>query len=68
MTWIIEDSFKKILFSQELVVQTCSPSYKGGRDPGGSRFKPDQANTSRDPILKKLIPKKGWWSDSRCKP
>jgi hypothetical protein len=26
------------------------------------------ANSSQDPILKKLITKKSWWSGSRCRP
>jgi hypothetical protein len=27
-----------------------------------------QANSSQDPILKKLITKKGWWSGLMCRP
>jgi hypothetical protein len=33
-----------------------------------SGLKPAQANSSWDPILKKLIITKGWWSDSDVSP
>jgi hypothetical protein len=36
-----------------LVAHTCNPSYSGGRDQEDRRSKPDGANDSRDPILKK---------------
>jgi hypothetical protein len=47
------------------VAHTCDPSYSGGRDLEESGSKPAQANSSEDPISKKPITKKGWWSDSR---
>jgi hypothetical protein len=31
-------------------------------------LKPARANSPQDPISKKLITKKGWWSGSRFKP
>jgi hypothetical protein len=43
----------------------CNPSYSGGRDQEDLGLKPAWANSSRDPILKKPITKKSWWSDSR---
>jgi hypothetical protein len=36
-----------------LVAHTCNPSYSGGRDQEDRSSKPAQANSSRDPILKK---------------
>jgi hypothetical protein len=42
-------------------------SYSGGRDQEDCRSKPAWANSSSDPILKKLITKKGWRSGSRCR-
>jgi hypothetical protein len=33
-----------------------------------SSSKPDSANSSQDPILKKHFYKKDWWSGSRCRP
>jgi hypothetical protein len=36
--------------SQVPVAHTCNPSYSGGRDQEDWVLKPDQANSSRDPI------------------
>jgi hypothetical protein len=38
-----------------------------GRDQEDHGSKPAPANSSRDPISKKPITKKGWWSGSRCR-
>jgi hypothetical protein len=35
------------------VAHTCNPSYSGGRDQEDCGSKPEQANSLRDPILKK---------------
>jgi hypothetical protein len=43
-----------------------NPSYSGGRNQEDYGSKPAQVNTSRDPILKKPITKKSWYSGSRC--
>jgi hypothetical protein len=51
-----------------LVVHACNPSYSGGRDQEDCGSKPDQANSSSVPILKKPTTKKGWQSGSRCRP
>jgi hypothetical protein len=39
------------------VAHTCNPSYSGGRDQEDRGLKPAQANSLRDPILKKPIKK-----------
>jgi hypothetical protein len=49
------------------VVHTCNTSYSGGRDQKDCDSKPTQASSSWDPIMKKTITKKGWWSGSRDK-
>jgi hypothetical protein len=54
--------------SRVLLAHTCNPSYSGGRDQEAHGSLLAQANSSQDPILKKLITKKGWWSGSRCRP
>jgi hypothetical protein len=41
-----------------LVAQAYNPSYSGGRDRKDHGLKPAQANSSRDPISRKLITKK----------
>jgi hypothetical protein len=41
------------------VAHTCNPSYSGGRDQKDHSSKPAQGNSSRHPILKKPITKKG---------
>jgi hypothetical protein len=51
-----------------LVAHAGNPSYLGGRDQEDRGSKPAQANSSQDPISKKPITKKGWWSGSRCRP
>jgi hypothetical protein len=50
--------FKKAK-SQALVPHTCDSSYSGGRDQEDRDLKPAQANSLRDPILKKPITQKG---------
>jgi hypothetical protein len=44
------------------VAHACNLSYSGGRDQEDRGLKPAQANSSRDPISKKPITKKGWQS------
>jgi hypothetical protein len=44
---------KKKCLSSELVAHACNPSYSGGSDQEDCSSKPDQANSSRDPISKK---------------
>jgi hypothetical protein len=51
-----------------LVAHACNPSYSGGRDQEDHGLKPARANSFRDPILRKPITKKGWWSGSRFRP
>jgi hypothetical protein len=51
-----------------LVARTYNPSYSGGRNQEDHDLKPAQANSFWDPISKKPITKKGWWSGSRCRP
>jgi hypothetical protein len=50
------------------VAHACNPSYSGGRDQEDHVLKPAWANNSQDPISKKPITKKGYWSGSRCRP
>jgi hypothetical protein len=45
--------------SQVLVAHAYNPSYSGGRDQKDLGSKPAQANSLRDPILKKPLTKKG---------
>jgi hypothetical protein len=40
------------------VAHACNPSYSGGRDQEDHGWKPTQANSSRDPISKKIITKR----------
>jgi hypothetical protein len=47
------------LNSQAPVAHTCNPSYPGGRDQEDHGSKPARANSSRDPISKKIHHKKG---------
>jgi hypothetical protein len=42
-----------------MVAHTCNPSYSEGRDQEDRSLKPAQANSLRDPILKKTHHKKG---------
>jgi hypothetical protein len=44
---------EKLKIDQVLVAHTYNPSYSGGRDQETLGSKPDQENSSRDPILKK---------------
>jgi hypothetical protein len=57
--------YKDGSFSWALVAYACNPSYSGGRDQEDCSLKPGWANSSRDPISKKPITKKYWWSGSR---
>jgi hypothetical protein len=43
-------------------------SFSEGRDKKDRFSKPAQASSSKDRILKKPIPKKGWWSGLRYRP
>jgi hypothetical protein len=43
-----------------LVAPTYNPSYSGGRDQEDRVSKPDRANSSSDPILKKTLSQKNW--------
>jgi hypothetical protein len=54
--------------SWALVAQAYNPNYSGGRDQEDGGSKPAWANSSQDPISKKPITKKAWWSRSRCSP
>jgi hypothetical protein len=45
--------------SQVPVAHACNPSYLGDRDQKDHGWMPAQANSSRDPILKKTHYKKG---------
>jgi hypothetical protein len=47
------------MYSRVPVAHTCNPSYSGDRDQEDYGLKPAWANSSRDPILKKPIKKKG---------
>jgi hypothetical protein len=49
------------------VAHAWNPSYLGGTEQEDCGLKPASANSSRDPILKKPITKKGLWSGSRDK-
>jgi hypothetical protein len=55
----------KISVSWALVAHICNPSYSGGRDQEDHCLKPAWGNSSQDPISKKPIIKKGWWSGAR---
>jgi hypothetical protein len=54
--------------SQVLVAQACNSSSSRGRDQEDHGSNPAQASSPGDPVLKKPITKKGWWSGSGCKP
>jgi hypothetical protein len=60
-------SNEKYLGARRRWLTLVNPSNSGGRDQEDSGSKPAQANNLQDPILKKPITKKGWWSDSRCR-
>jgi hypothetical protein len=55
----LELSFQKTIHSQAPVAHTYNPNYSGDRDQKDFVSKPAQANSSRDPISKKHITKKG---------
>jgi hypothetical protein len=63
-TWL-ENLFKILFFQQ--VVHAWNSSYLGGRDQEDRSLKLPWGNSSRDPILKIPITKKGWQSDSSGK-
>jgi hypothetical protein len=48
----------KTMMSQ---AHACNPNYLGGRNQENQGSKPDQANSSWDPVLRIPITKKGWW-------
>jgi hypothetical protein len=50
------------------VAHAYNPSYLEGRDQEDLGSRPAQANSLRDPILRKPITKKDWWSDPEFKP
>jgi hypothetical protein len=50
------------------VAHACNPTYSGGRDQEDRGLSPAPVKSSWDPIWKKTITKKGWWSGSRCRP
>jgi hypothetical protein len=54
-----------LLLEWALVAHAYNPSYSGGRDHEDHGLKPDQANSSQDPISKISITKMGWWIGSR---
>jgi hypothetical protein len=56
----LQDMVRVQFLSWALVAHACNPSYSGDRDQEDWGSKPD-------PILKKPIAKKGWWSGSRCR-
>jgi hypothetical protein len=57
------DSYKVKCKHQGLT--PINPSYSGGRQQEDHNSKSSQENTSQNPISKKSITKKGWWSGSR---
>jgi hypothetical protein len=61
-------SFYKHPWSQVLMPHTYNPSYSGGRDQEDGGSKPPQSNSLQDPISKRPITKKGWWSGSMYRP
>jgi hypothetical protein len=46
------------------VAHTCNPSYSEGRDQEDHGSKPAWGSSLRNPVLKKTITGKGWWSGS----
>jgi hypothetical protein len=57
-------SYLSIKSLVKLVVHACNSSYSWGRD----WFRANSGNSLRDPISKKPITKKGWWSGSTYRP
>jgi hypothetical protein len=64
-TWL-ENLFKILFFQQ--VVHAWNSSYLGGRDQEDRSLKLPWGNSSRDPILKIPITKKGWQSGLSSSP
>jgi hypothetical protein len=59
----------KTYTSQVPVAHACNPSYSGAGDQEDHGLKPAGANSSQDPIMKKIHhTKKGCWSGSSCRP
>jgi hypothetical protein len=58
--------FKRCKFSWAPVAHTSNPNYSGDRNQKDRSSKTAQANSLRDPILKKT--KISWWSGSRYSP
>jgi hypothetical protein len=63
-----QDNVVRPCHKQVLVAHTYNPSYSVGRVQEDQGSKIARANSSRDTISKKSFTKKGWWSDSRCRP
>jgi hypothetical protein len=59
---------KKKTKRQVPVAHACNSSYSRGKDQEDQVSKPAWANSSRDPIWKIPVTKKGWWSGSRYRP
>jgi hypothetical protein len=55
----LTDSNKTWNTGRVLVAHVCNPSYSGGRDQEALGSKPVWANSSRDPVSKIPITKKG---------
>jgi hypothetical protein len=58
----------KLRESQEPKAHACNSNYPEGRDQEDRGSKSTQKNSLQDPILKKKIRKKGWWSGPEFKP
>jgi hypothetical protein len=70
--WIFKDRdniqqccLQESAWSWVMVAHICNPRYLGSEDSSSKRV---PGNSSRDPISKKPLTKKGWWSGSRCRP
>jgi hypothetical protein len=57
-----------MMTSQASVAHAYKPSYSEGRDQEDLGSKPAWTNSSKDPVSKIPITKKGWWNGSRCRP
>jgi hypothetical protein len=58
---------KEVSYCWVPVAHAYNPSNSGGRDQEDHCSNPAQVNSSGDPISKKPITKKGWWSGSKCR-
>jgi hypothetical protein len=67
VVWSAMRLLLKIRTCQVLVAHACNPNYSGGRDQEDHSLKPAHANSSWDPVLKKLVTIKDWRSGSRCR-